>query len=75
MCAQCNRHWLAEVRQMVETIYDKLYHPWRLDRERSPDLQGFQARLAAKIALDNFGIWLNEQLDRSLLAFARRFPA
>lgn len=63
------RRWLAGIRQMVETVYDKLYHTFRLDRERPHELDGFQARLAAKIALHNFCIWLNEQLGRPRLAF------
>jgi hypothetical protein len=33
-------------------------------------MMGFQARLAAKVALHNFCICLNLQLDRSPLAFA-----
>jgi hypothetical protein len=64
------RRWLAGVRQIVETVYDKLYHTFRLDRECPHDLRGFQARLAAKIALHNFCIWLNEELGRPRLAFA-----
>jgi hypothetical protein len=64
------RRWLAGVRQIVETVYEKLWHTFRLDRERPHDLSGFQARLAAKIALHNFCIWLNEQLGRPRLAFA-----
>jgi Transposase DDE domain len=63
------RRWLAGVRQIVETVYDKLAHTFRLDRERPHDLSGFWARLAAKIALHNFCIWLNEQLGRPRLAF------
>lgn len=63
------RRWLAGVRQMVETVYEKLHHTFRLDRERPHELSGFQARLAAKIALHNFCIWLNEQLGRPRLAF------
>jgi hypothetical protein len=63
------RRWLAGIRQMVETVYDKLYHTFRLDRERPHDLGGFQARLAAKLALHNFCIWFNEQLGRPRLAF------
>jgi hypothetical protein len=63
------RRWLAGVRQIVETVYEKLWHTFRLDRERPHDLSGFQARLAAKIALHNFCIWLNEQLGRPRLAF------
>jgi hypothetical protein len=54
------RRWLAGVRQIVETVYEKLWHTFRLDRERPHDLSGFQARLAAKSALHNFCIWLHE---------------
>jgi hypothetical protein len=57
------------VRQSVETVYDKLFPTVRLDRERPHDLSGFRARLAAKIALHNFCIWVNEQLGRPRLAF------
>ena len=64
------RRWLAGVRQIVETVYEKLWHTFRLDRERPHDLSGFQVRLAAKMALHNFCIWLNEQLGRPRLAFA-----
>lgn len=64
------RRWLAGVRQIVETVYEKLWHTFRLDRERPHDLRGFQARLAAKMALHNFCIWLNEQRGRPRLAFA-----
>jgi hypothetical protein len=63
------RRWVAGRRQMVETVYDKLYHMFRLDRERPHELKGFQARLAAKIALHNFCLWLNVQLGRPRLAF------
>jgi hypothetical protein len=63
------RRWLAGVRQIVETVYEKLVHSFRLDRERPHDLSGFQARLAAKIALHNFCMWLNAQLGRPQLAF------
>jgi hypothetical protein len=64
------RRWLAGVRQIVETVYEKLWHTFRLDRERPHDLSGFQARLAAKMALHNFCLWLNEPLGRPRLAFA-----
>ena len=63
------RRWLAGVRQIVETVYDKLHHTFRLDRERPHELSGLQARLAAKMALHNFCIWLNAQLGRPRLAF------
>jgi hypothetical protein len=63
------RRWVAGVRQIVETVYEKLAHTFRLDRERPHELSGFQTRLAAKIALHNFCIWLNAQLGRAPLAF------
>jgi hypothetical protein len=63
------RCWVAGVRQIVETVYEKLAHTFRLDRERPHDLSGFQARLAAKMALHNFCMWLNAQLSRPQLAF------
>jgi hypothetical protein len=63
------RRWLAGVRQVVETVYDKLWHTFRLDRERPHELSGFQTRLAAKSALHNFCMWLNEHLGRPRLAF------
>ncbi len=64
------RRWLARLRQVVETMYDKLLNTFRLARERPHDLTGFQVRLAAKVALHNFCIWLNVQLGREPLAFA-----
>jgi Transposase DDE domain len=64
------RRWLAGVRQIVETVDDKRHHPFGLSRERPHDLSGFQARLAAKLALHNFCIWFNMQLGRPSLAFA-----
>jgi hypothetical protein len=64
------RRWLAGVRQIVETVSEKVHHSFRLSRERPHDLTGFQARLAAKMTLHNFCIWLNEQLGRPSLAFA-----
>jgi hypothetical protein len=64
------RRWLAGVRQIVETVDDKLHHTFGLSRERPHALTGFQARLAAKMARHNFCIWLNEQLGRPSLAFA-----
>jgi hypothetical protein len=66
---QALRRWLAGGRQIVETVYDKLVQPFRLDRERPHDLSGLWARVAAKIALHNFCIWLKEQLGRPRLAF------
>ena len=64
------RRWLAGLRQMVETVYDKLHNTFGLKHERPHLLEGFQARLAARVALHNFCIWLNGHLGRRPLAFA-----
>ncbi len=64
------RRLLASMRQSVETVFDKLHATFRLDRERPHELSGFQVRLSAKVALHNFCIWLNQQLQRPLLAFS-----
>ena len=56
--------WLAGIRQMVETVFDKLHHAFRLDWERPHQLEGFQTRVATQVALHNFCIWLNRQLGR-----------
>lgn len=60
----------AGLRQIVETVYDKRHHTFRLDRERPHTIAGLLARLAAKGALHNFCLWLNGQLGRPPLAFA-----
>lgn len=64
------RRLVASLRQIVETVNEKLLHTFRLASERPHDLEGFRARLSAKIALHNFLCWLNQQLHRPLLAFA-----
>jgi hypothetical protein len=64
------RRWLAGLRQIVETTFEKLDNLFRLAKERPHALAGFQARLAAKVALHNFCFWLNHHLDRPSLAFA-----
>ena len=63
------RRWLAGIRQIVETVFEKLYHAFGLDRERPHQPDGFQTRLAAKSALHNFCVWLNRQQGRPSLAF------
>lgn len=64
------RRWVAGIRQIVEGAYDKLFNTFGLWRERAHELSGLRARLAARVALHNFCIWLNEQLGRPRLAFA-----
>jgi hypothetical protein len=64
------RRWLAGIRQIVETVNEKLHHTFRLQRERPHEWSGLQTRLTAKIALHNFCIWFNQQAGRPNLAFA-----
>ncbi len=64
------RRWVARIRQIVETVYDKLFNTFGLWRERPHEIQGLRARLAARVALHNFCIWLNDQLGRPRLKFA-----
>lgn len=64
------RRWLASIRQIVETVHEKLLNTFGLDRERPKRVQGFRARLAATVCLHNFCIWLNRQRARAHLAFA-----
>jgi hypothetical protein len=64
------RRWAAGLRQIVETVYEKLFNAFGLARERPHELRGLRTRLMAKVALHNFCIWLNERLGRPTLAFA-----
>jgi len=64
------RRWVAGIRQIVESVYDKLFNTFGLWRERPHELEGLRSRLAARVALHNFCIWLNARLGRPRLAFA-----
>lgn len=64
------RKWLSGLRQIVETVNGKLVQLFGLTEDRPKTLGGFQARLAARLALHNFCIWLNRQCGRADLAFA-----
>lgn len=64
------RRWLASIRQIIETVHEKLLYSFGFDRHRPKCLLGFRARLAATACLHNFCIWLNRQLGRDGLAFA-----
>jgi hypothetical protein len=69
-CSKRLRRWVAGLRQIVESVYDKLFNTFGLWRERPHELGGLRARLAARVALHNFCIWLNDQLGRPRLTFA-----
>jgi hypothetical protein len=64
------RRWVAGIRQVIETVYEKLFNVFGLWEERPHELGGLRTRLAARVALHNFCIWLNGQLGRPRLAFA-----
>jgi Transposase DDE domain len=60
----------AGLRQIVETVNGRLLHAFRLNDDRPHHLSGFGVRLAAKVALHNFCIWLNRQLGQPDLCLA-----
>jgi hypothetical protein len=64
------RRWVASIRQIVESVHDKLFKAFGLWRDRPHELEGLGGRLAWRVAVHNFCIWLNEQLGRPRLAFA-----
>jgi len=64
------RRWFSGLRQIIESVYDKLLNWFQLGQRRPHELSGFQAQLAAKVALHNFCIWLNRQLGRPALGFS-----
>ena len=64
------RRQVARLRQIIETVFGKLLLTFGLEHERPHSLEGILARLAARVALHNFCIWLNRQLGRADLAFA-----
>ena len=64
------RRQVAHLRQIIETVFGKLLVSFGLEHERPHCLAGFLARLAARVGLHNFCIWLNRQLGRPDLAFA-----
>ena len=64
------RRWVSRHRQIIESVFCKLFGAFRLEHERPHSFTGLRARLAATFALHNFCIWLNRQLGRPNLAFA-----
>lgn len=64
------RRFMHGIRQVIETVSGNLHLAFRLATDRLHTLQGFRARLAAKVALHNFCCWLNVQRGRPPMAFA-----
>ncbi len=67
---KAGRRALARIRQIIESVFRRLLHDFRLEHERPHTLDGFLARLAAKIGLHHTCIWLNRQYDQPDLAIA-----
>jgi hypothetical protein len=60
----------AGLRQIIETVNDRLLETFGLEHERPHTLGGLRARLAAKVGLHNFCLWFNLQVGRPPLAVA-----
>ena len=45
------RRWAASIRQIIESVYEKLHDTFGLRRERPHNMAGLRARLAARVAL------------------------
>ena len=67
------RRWLASIRQIIETVNDKLLNTFRLARERPQDLTGLQARLAHGLRneMSIFLKWLHRLIQCSRLFLIR----
>jgi hypothetical protein len=64
------RRWAAGHRQLIESVFFRVLQSYRLERDRPHTLDGFQARLAAKVALHNVCGWCNQQYGRGILRIA-----
>lgn len=64
------RKWLASLREIVETVHEKLLNTFRLDLERPHHIGGLLTRIAAKVGLHNFCIAMNRLANRANLQFA-----
>ncbi len=60
----------AARRQIIETVNYRLLETFGLEHERPHTIGGIRARLAAKVGLHNFCLWLNTHLGRPPLAVA-----
>jgi len=60
----------AALRQIIETVNDRLLDTFGLEHERPHAMDGVRARLAAKAGLHNFCLWFNVHLGRPPLAVA-----
>lgn len=67
---QAKRRWFSGIRQIIETVIDKLLNWLQLDRVRAHSLKGFYAQLAAKVTAYNFLVHLNLLYERPVLQFS-----
>jgi hypothetical protein len=63
------RHWLSRHRQTIETAFGWLTDFLGLARPRAKTDWGLLARLGAKLAAFNLGVWINYQFGRPPFAF------
>jgi hypothetical protein len=61
---------LSRMRQVIESVFGRLLHDFRLEHERPHTLGGFLTRLAARMALHNACIWFNRQAGQPDLTIA-----
>ena len=61
---------LAQIRQIIESVFRRLLHDVRLEHERPHTLGCFLSRLAARIGLRHTCIWLNRDAGHPDLAIA-----
>jgi hypothetical protein len=64
------RRALARIRQIIESVFRRLLHDFRLEHERPHTLRGFLTRLAAKIGLHHACITFNREYGQPDLALA-----
>lgn len=61
-----SRH--RRLRQIIETVFDRIHHALRLEHDRIRTLSGLHTRIAAKVALHNWTIATNRAHHRPDLA-------
>lgn len=64
------REALRSARQIIETVFERLHGPFRLETDRPKSLAGLHFRVAAKVALHNWLIAWNRVSGRPDLAIA-----
>ncbi len=67
------RRWAASIRQIIETVYEKLHDTFALRRERPHDMAGLRARLAAREGCAAQLLHLAQRTTRPSSVSFRRF--